>query len=96
MNVRSSLIALVLSLAAIAAPAQRASLADDKTLAPFFFVDTDDPSVDQLPLKSVAAQVHIAGVIADVTIEQVYRNEGTRSKPCTYSRPRPGPRCTAW
>ena len=87
MNMRSSLIALVFSLAAIAAPAQQAPSAADRTLAPFFFVDTDDPSVDQLPLKSVAAQVHIAGVIADVTIEQVYRNEGTRPLEAIYIFP---------
>ena len=43
--------------------------------------------MDQLPLKSVAAQVHIAGVIADVTIEQVYRNEGTRPLEAIYIFP---------
>ena len=87
MNVRSSFTALVLLLGAVAASAQQGSPAADRTLAPFFFVDTDDPSVDQLPLKSVAAQVHIAGVIADVTIEQVYRNEGTRPLEAIYIFP---------
>ena len=87
MNVRSSFTALVLLLGAVAASAQQDSPAADRTLAPFFFVDTDDPSVDQLPLKSVAAQVHIAGVIADVTIEQVYRNEGTRPLEAIYIFP---------
>ena len=87
MNVRSSFTALVLLLGAVAASAQQGSSAADRTLAPFFFVDTDDPSVDQLPLKSVAAQVHIAGVIADVTIEQVYRNEGTRPLEAIYIFP---------
>ena len=87
MNVRCSFTALVLLLGAVAASAQQDSPAADRTLAPFFFVDTDDPSVDQLPLKSVAAQVHIAGVIADVTIEQVYRNEGTRPLEAIYIFP---------
>ena len=87
MNVRSSFTALVLLLGAVAASAQQGSSTADRTLAPFFFVDTDDPSVDQLPLKSVAAQVHIAGVIADVTIEQVYRNEGTRPLEAIYIFP---------
>jgi Ca-activated chloride channel family protein len=86
MNVRSSFTALVFLLGAVAASAQDSSVAD-RTLSPFFFVDTDDPSVDQLPLKSVAAQVHIAGVIADVTIEQVYRNEGTRPLEAIYIFP---------
>ena len=87
MNLRSSLTALVLLLGTLAASAQQAPSAVDKTLAPFFFVDTDDPSVDQLPLKSVSAQVHIAGVIADVSIEQVYRNEGTRPLEAVYIFP---------
>ena len=87
MNMRSSFTALVLLLGAVAASAQQDSSVADRTLAPFFFVDTDDPSVDQLPLKSVAAQVHIAGVIADVTIEQVYRNEGTRPLEAIYIFP---------
>ena len=87
MNVRSSFTALVLLLGAVAASAQQDPSVADRTLAPFFFVDTDDPSVDQLPLKSVATQVHIAGVIADVTIEQVYRNEGTRPLEAIYIFP---------
>ena len=87
MNVRCSFTALVLLLGAVAASAQQDSPAADRTLAPFFFVNTDDPSVDQLPLKSVAAQVHVAGVIADVTIEQVYRNEGTRPLEAIYIFP---------
>lgn len=87
MNVLYSFTALVFLLGTVAASAQQAPSAADKTLAPFFFVDTDDPSVDQLPLKSVAAQVHIAGVIADVTIEQVYRNEGTRPLEAVYLFP---------
>ena len=87
MNARSSFTALVFLLGAVAASAQQDSSVADRTLAPFFFVNTDDPSVDQLPLKSVAAQVHIAGVIADVTIEQVYRNEGTRPLEAIYIFP---------
>ena len=87
MNVRYSFAALVFLLGTVAASAQQDPSTADRTLAPFFFVDTDDPSVDQLPLKSVAAQVHIAGVIADVTIEQVYRNEGTRPLEAVYLFP---------
>ncbi len=87
MKVCCSFTALVFLLGAVAVSAQQGSSTADRTLAPFFFVDTDDPSVDQLPLKSVAAQVHIAGVIADVTIEQVYRNEGTRPLEAIYIFP---------
>ena len=87
MNLRFSFTALVFLLGAVAVSAQQDLSTADRTLSPFFFVDTDDPSVDQLPLKSVAAQVHIAGVIADVTIEQVYRNEGTRPLEAIYIFP---------
>jgi Ca-activated chloride channel family protein len=48
----------------------------DKTLSPYFFIKSDNPEIDQLPLKSTSADVNIAGVIADVTITQVYKNEG--------------------
>ena len=87
MNLLTRLTALVFLLGSSASFAQQAPSAADKTLAPFFFVESDDPSVDQLPLKSVAAQVQIAGVIADVTIEQVYRNEGTRPLEAVYIFP---------
>jgi Ca-activated chloride channel family protein len=48
----------------------------DKTLSPYFFVKSDDPDLDQLPLKNTYADVNIAGVIADVQVVQVYKNEG--------------------
>jgi Ca-activated chloride channel family protein len=34
----------------------------DKTLSPYFFVKSDDPEVDQLPLKSTSVKVDISGV----------------------------------
>jgi Ca-activated chloride channel family protein len=48
---------------------------EDRTLSPYFFVKSDDPEVDQLPLKSTSAAVDISGVIADVNVIQVYKNE---------------------
>jgi len=48
----------------------------DRTLSPYFFVLSDDPAVDRMPLKSTRADVSIAGVIADVQVSQVYRNDG--------------------
>ena len=50
----------------------------DKTLSPFFFVEGGDPAIDRLPLKATRVEVAIAGVIADVTVRQVYENRGTR------------------
>ncbi len=49
---------------------------EDKTLSPYFFVLSDDPRVDRLPLKSTGAEVHVAGTIANVQVTQVYENEG--------------------
>jgi len=65
--------------------------ADDSEAAraesPYFFVQSDDPSTDRLPLKSTAVDVRIAGVIADVTVTQHYRNEGQRPIEARYVFP---------
>src|SRR6187431_3116283 len=50
----------------------------DKTLSPYFFVDGGDPAVDHLPLKDTRVDVAISGVIADVTVKQIYENRGSR------------------
>src|SRR5215203_336245 len=59
----------------------------DKTLSPYFFVENGDAAVDRLPLKETKADVHIVGVIADVVVTQVYRNEGTRPINARYVFP---------
>jgi Ca-activated chloride channel family protein len=59
----------------------------DRTLSPYFLVKSDDPEVDQLPLKSTSAMVNISGVIADVTIIQTYKNEGHRPLEAVYVFP---------
>ena len=59
----------------------------DKTLSPYFFIDSDDPSTDKLPLKHTEAKVNIAGVIADVTISQEYKNEGSNVIEAIYVFP---------
>lgn len=48
----------------------------DKTLSPYFFIKSDNPNLDQMPLKATSAEVNIAGVIADVSVIQEYANEG--------------------
>ena len=90
-------VSLVLWLAlAFAHPGAADGTDADETLSPYFFVENGDPEVDRLPLKETRADVRIAGVIADVVVTQVYRNEGTHPlNATTCSRPRPGPRCTA-
>jgi len=59
----------------------------DKTLSPYFFVKSDDSSIDQLPLKSTSAIVNISGVIADIIVTQVYKNEGKKPIEAIYVFP---------
>ena len=59
----------------------------DKTLSPYFLVKSDDPDVDRLPLKSTHAEVNISGVIADVNVTQVYKNEGKKPIEAIYVFP---------
>ncbi|MBW2124026.1 MAG: VWA domain-containing protein, partial [Deltaproteobacteria bacterium] len=58
-----------------------------KTLSPYFLVKSDDPESDPLPLKSTSVRVDISGVIADVVVTQVYRNEGERPLEAIYVFP---------
>jgi Ca-activated chloride channel family protein len=58
----------------------------DKTLAPYFFVHGDG-AVDKLPLKSTEVEATVSGVIADVTVRQYYKNEGTRPIEAQYVFP---------
>ena len=59
---------------------------EDKTLAPYFVV-TGDPSVDHLPLKDTRVDISVSGVIADVKVRQIYRNEGARPINASYVFP---------
>ncbi len=60
---------------------------EDRTLSPYFFVKSESPDVDQLPLKSTTAAVNISGVIADVKVTQVYKNEGKHALEAVYIFP---------
>jgi len=55
--------------------------------SPYFQVRSDDPALDALPLKGTTVDVRIAGVIADVTVTQHYRNEGQRPIEARYVFP---------
>src|SRR5262245_41510371 len=67
--------------------AQERAPTADKTLSPFFFVDGGDPAVDRLPLKDTRVEVAISGVIADVTVRQIYENRGERPLHARYIFP---------
>ncbi|MCI0416022.1 VWA domain-containing protein [bacterium] len=58
----------------------------DQTLSPYFFVE-GDPAVDQLPLKETRVEIAISGVIADVSVLQIYENEGSRPINARYIFP---------
>jgi Ca-activated chloride channel family protein len=75
------------TLAPLAAFGQAGPASADKTLSPYFFVEGGDPSVDHLPLKDTRVDVAITGVIADVTVRQVYENRGTRPIHARYIFP---------
>ncbi|MBN2174747.1 MAG: TonB family protein [Bacteroidales bacterium] len=60
---------------------------EDQTLSPYFFIQSDDPELEKLPLKSTTAEVNIAGVVADVKVKQVYKNEGTKPIEAIYVFP---------
>ena len=89
------LIAIALVSLSLSAPTQTTSAQgeeeeytepEDKTLSPYFFVE-GDPNVDRLPLKDTRVQIDVSGVIADVTVVQTYRNEGSRPINARYVFP---------
>jgi Ca-activated chloride channel family protein len=65
--------------------------ADDADAAPaegpYFHIASDDPTLDRLPLKGTRVEARIVGPIADVTVTQRYRNEGTRPIEAKYVFP---------
>jgi Ca-activated chloride channel family protein len=77
---------LALIALAIISTSSYAQSSEDKTLAPYFFVQ-GDPSVDHLPLKDTKVDISVSGVIADVKVVQTYRNEGLRPINATYVFP---------
>src|SRR5690349_5811923 len=84
-------IVVVVATSALLVPLVAAAQGDrataDKTLAPYFFMDGGDPGVDRLPLMQTKVDVSVSGVIADVTVRQVYENLGTRPIHARYVFP---------
>jgi len=60
---------------------------EEKALSPYFFVQSEDPTVDPFPLLETKAKVDIAGVIAAIELTQVYKNEGKRTIEAVYVFP---------
>jgi Ca-activated chloride channel homolog len=55
--------------------------------SPYFYVKSDDPTLDALPLKATKVDVRIAGIIAEVVVTQHYRNVGQRPIEARYVFP---------
>ena len=88
LSIRIALAAVVIALLVpLAADAQSDRAPADRTLSPFFVVEDGDPAVDRLPLEETQVDVAIAGVIADVTVRQVYENRGERPIHARYVFP---------
>ncbi len=85
-NLRNLCFALLAVAATFSSGRAQTQSPEDKTLAPYFVVK-GDPSVDQLPLKDTQVEISVAGVIADVKVRQVYRNEGSRPINASYVFP---------
>jgi len=77
---KSGYLILKLMLIMFLAPAYAGALPEsenEKTLAPYFYVEGGDGSVDSFPLKETTVEAFISGVTADVTVTQIYQNNGT-------------------
>lgn len=57
------------------------------TESPYFVVLSENPSVDQLPLKSTSVSVDVVGSVADVKIRQMYVNAGKSALEAVYTFP---------
>jgi Ca-activated chloride channel family protein len=86
MKFRKRNVCLVLIAIAVLALGGAAQSQQDKTLSPYFFVQ-GDPDVDHLPLKDTRVEINVSGIIADVTVWQTYRNEGSRPINARYVFP---------
>ena len=49
---------------------------EDKTGAPYFYVESTEVNVDSFPLKKTNVIAEINGMIADIHVRQSYANEG--------------------
>lgn len=60
---------------------------EDKTCAPYFYVESKEYGVDCFPLKKTDVKTTINGIIADTYVEQTYTNTGTMPVNASYVFP---------
>ncbi len=63
------------------------SAQDDTTLSPYFQVHSASGTVERFPLESTTVNANITGVVADVIVNQTYRNDGSEAIEATYVFP---------
>lgn len=80
------LMALAIVSCSASAQTRQEQIRHDKTLSPYFFVQ-GDAQIDRLPLKDTRVEIDVSGIIADVTVRQIYRNEGSRPIHARYVFP---------
>jgi len=59
----------------------------DRTLSPYFCVESEEIGVDSFPLKKTSVDVKIDGIIADTYVVQTYANEGNGPINASYVFP---------
>ena len=88
MRPRSVFVRILLTIPLLlAAPARGAEEEGDGTLSPYFFIPGGDPGTDRFPLLGTKVTAHVAGVIAEVSVRQTYKNDGTRPIHARYIFP---------
>lgn len=60
---------------------------EDRTYAPYFYVESEEVGLDCLPLKKTDVSVNIEGIIASIHVTQSYSNEGTKPVNASYIFP---------
>jgi Ca-activated chloride channel family protein len=80
---------MILRVAAVVTLVAGVSFAEapSRVEAPYFEVLDGDPALDALPLKETRVHSRIVGVIAHVTVTQVYFNDGARTLNVRYVFP---------
>jgi Ca-activated chloride channel homolog len=59
----------------------------DQTLSPYFLVEGATDGVERFPLERTDVVANVSGVVADVTVKQTYRNDGSRPIHARYVFP---------
>lgn len=65
----------------------RLSWSEENSISPYFFIEGDESSLENFPLKDTRVDVDISGVFAMVTVRQVYSNMGAAPINGTYIFP---------